>query len=285
MNRWPREVWWLPCMHITAFLKRIKYGILPSKDPTQWAHDLGMFQGGGLPGQSFNAFSFCFASEKMRRRQTWHGRTVHLSCQQCLQCQVNYISTWSRPEERDDCASRECHKDLIIIFGKAMRSGSVMSLLRITLLVAFLDAWAFQSDGTSLLLCPSFLLGLFPGPSPPPCPGFAICILSKYHFPSPFCCYSSFHLLVLEVEGMSSSWGCSGDSSLSTKAASGQITWLASTLLLLPLCSWDSEVMGKVTMNLWPKQKKIFFPIVPYYYALQHSLLISASVSPSVKVM
>lgn len=27
------------------------------------------------------------------------------------------------------------------------------------------------------------------------------------------------------------------------------------------------------------------FPIVPYYYALQQSLLISASVSPSVKVM
>lgn len=39
------------------------------------------------------------------------------------------------------------------MFGKAMRSGSVMSLLRITLLVAFQDAWAFQMTGTPFLQC------------------------------------------------------------------------------------------------------------------------------------
>lgn len=87
-------------------------------------------------------FSFCFVSEETGRaeEERWHGGRVHLSCQQFLQCQVNYISTWSGPEERNDFASWECQNDLIIIFGKAMRSGSVMSLLRMTLLIAFLDA-------------------------------------------------------------------------------------------------------------------------------------------------
>lgn len=101
-----------------------------------------------------------------------------MSCQQSLQCQVNYISTWSRPQERNDCASWECHKDLIIIFGKAMRSGSLMSLLRITLLVASLDAQAFQRDGTS-----SFSEGWYfisvPSPPPPagPLSGWSVLLL------------------------------------------------------------------------------------------------------------
>lgn len=79
----------------------------------------------------------------LRRKRTveerWHGGSVHLSCQQPPQCQVNHISTWSGPGERNGTASWECQKELIITFGKAMKSGSVMSLLGITLLIAFLD--------------------------------------------------------------------------------------------------------------------------------------------------
>lgn len=76
-------------------------------------------------------FFSCILDKKSRERE--YGGRVYLSCQQSLQCQVNYISTWSGPEERNDSASRECQKDLIIIFGKAMKSGSVMSLQRISL--------------------------------------------------------------------------------------------------------------------------------------------------------
>lgn len=103
-------------------------------------------------------FLFCFVSEEPRRaeEERWHGGRVHLNCQQSLQCQVNYISTWSGPEERNNSASWECQKDLIIIFGKATRSGSVMSLLRIALLIAFLDVRAFQMNGTSFLQWLSF---------------------------------------------------------------------------------------------------------------------------------
>lgn len=128
---------------------------------------------------------FCFVSEKPRRaeEERWHGGIVHLSCQQSLQCQVNYISTWSGPEERNNCASWECQKDLIIIFGKATRSGSVMSLLRIALLIAFLDVRAFQMNGTSFLLWLSFFLGWFPAePLVLPCPCFGITL----HFTSVF---------------------------------------------------------------------------------------------------
>lgn len=146
-----------------------------------------------------------------------------MSCQQSLQCQVNYISTWSRPQERNDCASWECHKDLIIIFGKAMRSGSLMSLLRITLLVASLDAQAFQRDGTSSFSegwyfisvpSPPPPLGLFPGgrSSYSSLPLVVICILlSSLQTPSPlltyppqppFCPHNSFRSPMVEVEGM-----------------------------------------------------------------------------------
>lgn len=82
---------------------------------------------------------FSFRRRKRIEGERWRGGRVHLSCQQPLQCQVNYISTWSGPGERNGSASWECQKDLIIIFGKATRSGSVISLLRSTLLIAFLD--------------------------------------------------------------------------------------------------------------------------------------------------
>lgn len=82
---------------------------------------------------------FFFFKEERIKEERWHGGRVRLSCQQLLQCQVNYISTWSGAGERNGSAFWECQKDLIIIFGKATRSGSVMSLLRITLLIVFLD--------------------------------------------------------------------------------------------------------------------------------------------------
>lgn len=82
---------------------------------------------------------FFFFLRRKRTEEERYGGAVHLSCQQLLQCQVNYINTWSGPGERNGSASWECQKDLIIIFGKAKKSGSVMSLLRITLLIVSLD--------------------------------------------------------------------------------------------------------------------------------------------------
>lgn len=77
--------------------------------------------------------------EERTEEERRHDGRVHLSCQQPLQCQINYISTWSGPGQRNGSASWECQRNTIIILGKAMRSGSVMSLLRIILLIAFLD--------------------------------------------------------------------------------------------------------------------------------------------------
>ena len=82
-------------------------------------------------------YLFIFKTRANRRKEAWWGSVFELST--LLQCQVNYISTWSGPGERNSSASRECQKDLIIIFGKAMKSDSVMSLQRITLLIASLD--------------------------------------------------------------------------------------------------------------------------------------------------
>nr|KAF6314795.1 hypothetical protein mMyoMyo1_008589 [Myotis myotis] len=84
---------------------------------------------------------------KRTEEEGWYGERVHLSCRQPPRCQINHISTWSGPGERSGSpASWECQKDPIIIFGKARKSGSVMSLLRITLSIAFLDVWAFQME-------------------------------------------------------------------------------------------------------------------------------------------
>lgn len=58
--------------------------------------------------------------------------------------------------------------------------------------------------------------------------------------------------------------------------------WLASGLHPLLLYRWYSEVMGEVAKDPWLQH--VLFLIVPCH-ALQHSLLISASVFPSVKVV
>lgn len=125
-----------------------------------------------------------------------------------LQCQVNDISTWSRPEERHYCASWECRKDLVIIFGKAVRSGSLRNAIAkndpfrsLSGCLSFLDGGRFISA------VPSFLLGCFPGGLPaPPHPCFLICIFSCLPSrpspvsPAPFCPHHSFHSPMLEVE-------------------------------------------------------------------------------------
>lgn len=52
---------------------------------------------------------------------------------------AHHVSTWSEPEDRAEPVSWEFQKDPIMISGKATGRGLVMSLLRITLLIAFLD--------------------------------------------------------------------------------------------------------------------------------------------------
>lgn len=150
--------------------------------------------------------------------------------------------------------------------------------------LSFSEGWHFVSA------VPSFLLGSFPGgPPAPPCPCFLICLdflLSppQPRFSSPFCPHHSFHSPKLQVEGirmlvpgMLGGWLIQH-----LRESWSMFLWLASMLQLLPLCSWDSKVMGKVTRNLWQQQ---MLSQLCHIIMLFNSLLISASVSPSVKVM
>lgn len=122
--------------------------------------------------------------------------------------------------------------------------------------LSFSEGWHFVSA------VPSFLLGSFPGgPPTPACPCFLICLdflLSppQPRFSSPFCPHHSFHSPKLQVEGLRMLVpGMLGGWLVQHLRESWSVfLWLASMLQLLPLCSWDSKVMGKVTRNLWQQQ-------------------------------
>lgn len=81
---------------------------------------------------------FFFPLEESGGREVaWWQSAFELSTASAVSGQLHQHLAWTRG--RNGSASLECQKDLIIIFGKATRSGSIMSLLRITLLIAFLD--------------------------------------------------------------------------------------------------------------------------------------------------
>lgn len=225
---------------------------------------------------------------------------MHLSCWQPPWCQINHISTWSGPGERTgSSASWECQKDPIITFGKARTSGSIMSLLRITLSIAFLDVWAFQMKWHPFSVVAFLSVGRLPSWSCSFLPSlWDVCFF--FCFPPSQPCFSNPSVCLYNVPTLPCFrdvvvWKCLWgkyllkDSRQHLVAAKWSIAlhwpsyqWLASGLHPLLLYRWYSEVMGEVAKDPWLQH--VLFLIVPCH-ALQHSLLISASVFPSVKVV
>lgn len=230
-------------------------------------------------GRILKCILFCFVLfQKSLEGQRKRGSVVaeYIWVVNSLQCQVNYISTWCGPEERNDSASRECQKDLIIIFGKAMRSGSVMSLLRIALLIAFLDVRAFQMNGASFLLWLSFFLGWFPSWA-----SYSSLLLLWYWFifsllssflALPSSTHTSFHSTLfgggkmcecvrgecLPKDSIFSLWSQQGSASALTHHTVDDLL----PCYVCYFCVSGAQKTGKFISDLW--LQCILFPIVPY---------------------